>query len=217
MQWRMLDYMPRLAHTYRLNLQSVVLYVGRGAGTDDTGVYHVEGLTGTPVLTWRYRVIRLWQMPAAELLATEPVAPLALVGQTQMTQPEVILSTVVTRIRQVADSELRGRLLTALLALLPEEEMITMVERLLEHEDFVMELPYLRRIREAGREEGREAGREEGRREEGAAMLLRLLRVRFGTLPDDVIALVNAADPETLLHWSERVLSASTLGAVFAE
>jgi predicted transposase YdaD len=161
------------------------------------------------VLTWRYRVIRLWQMPAAELLATEPVAPLALVGQTQMTQPEVILPTVITRIRQVANSELRGRLLTALLALLPEEEMITMVERLLEHEDFVMELPYLRRIREEGREEGR--------REEGVAMLLRLLHVRFGTLPDDVTARVNAADPETLLQWSERVLSASTLDAVFAE
>jgi hypothetical protein len=82
----------------------------------------VEGLDGTPVLSWRYRVIRLWQMPAEELLATEPVAPLALVGQTQIVRPEVILPTVVSRLRHVTDFELRSRLLTALLALLPEEE-----------------------------------------------------------------------------------------------
>ena len=79
-------------------------------------------------------------------------------GQTQIARPEVILPTVVSRLRHVTDFELRSRLFTALLALLPEEEMITMVERLLEHEDLVMELPYLRRIREEGRQEGRQEG-----------------------------------------------------------
>jgi hypothetical protein len=59
MPWRMLDYMPRLASAYHLPLESVVLYIGRGAGADDTGLYHVEGLDGTAVLSWRYRVIRL--------------------------------------------------------------------------------------------------------------------------------------------------------------
>jgi predicted transposase YdaD len=167
----------------------------------------VEGLDGIPVLTWRYRVMRLWQMPAEELLVTEPVAPLALVGQTQIAQPEVILPTVVTRLRHVTDIELRSRLFTALLALLPAEEMITMVERLLEHDDVVMELPYLRRICEEGRQEGRREGE--------AEMLLRQLRIRFGTLPADTVARVHAADPETLLRWSERVLSAATLNEVF--
>ena len=125
MPWRMLDYMPRLAATYRLPLESVVLYLGRGAGADDMGIYHVEGLDGTPVLSWRYRVLRLWQMPANELLATESLAPLVLVGQTQMAQQEV-------------------------------------------------------------------------------------------TLPPDAVARVQGADPETLLHWSERVLMAATLEEVFA-
>jgi predicted transposase YdaD len=216
MPWRMLDYMPRLASTYHLPLESVVLYIGRGAGADDTGLYHVEGLDGTAVLSWRYRVIRLWQMPAEELLAVEPVAPLVLVGQTQIAQPEVILPTVVTRLRHVTDIELRSRLFTALLALLPEEEMITMVERWLEHEDLVMELPYLQRIREEGRQEGHQEGHQEGRREGEAEMLLRLLHIRFGNLPTDTVARVHAAAPETLLHWSERVLTATTLDEVFA-
>ena len=91
-----------------------------------------------------------------------------------------------------------------------------MVERLLEDDDLLMELPYLRRIREEGRQEGRQEGHQEGRREGEAEMLLRLLRLRFGTLPPDAVARVQGADPETLLHWSERVLMAATLEEVFA-
>ena len=47
-------------------------------------------------------------------------------------------------------------------------------------------------------------------------MLLRQLRLRFGPLPTDAVARVQAAAPETLVHWSERVLSAATLEEVFA-
>jgi len=50
MPWRMLEYMPRLAYTYRSGLESVVVYIGRGAGADDTGIHQVNGLEGTPVL-----------------------------------------------------------------------------------------------------------------------------------------------------------------------
>ena len=233
MQWRMLEYMPRLAHIHRLDLESVVMYIGRGAGADDTGLYQVHGLDGTPVLAWRYRVIRLWQMQAEALMAARQVAPLALLGQTHIAQPEVILPAVVTRIRRVADDALRSHILTALLALLPDEEMVSMVERLLEEDEWLLELPYLRRIRAEGHAEGRREGEAEGRREgeaegrregeaegrrEGEAeVLLRQLRLRFGALPEDVTARINTADAETLLHWSERILSASTLDAVFAE
>ncbi len=209
MPWRMLEYMPHLARLYRLDLESVVMYVGRGAGVDDTGIYQVHGLDGTPVLAWRYRVIRLWQMQAETLMAARQIAPLALLGQTQIAQPEVILPAVVTRMRRVADATLRGHLLTAFLALLPDEEMISMVERLLEEDEWLLELPYLRRIRAEGHAEGRREGE--------AEVLLRQLRVRFGALPEDVTARIKAADAETLLRWSERILSASTLDAVFAE
>jgi hypothetical protein len=162
MQWRMLEYMPRLARLHRLDLESVVMYIGRGAGVDDTGIYQVNGFDGTPVLAWRYRVIRLWQMQAEELMAARQVAPLALLGQTQIAQPEATLSAVVTRMRGVADDALRGHLLTAFLALLPDEEMISMVERLLEEDEWLLELPYLRRIRAEGHAEGRREGEAEG-------------------------------------------------------
>ncbi len=209
MSWRMLDYMPRLALAYRREMASMVLYIGRGAGANDHGLYQVYDLDGHPVLAWRYRVIRLWELPAETLLATAQVAPLALVGLMQMADPAMTLTTVVARMRQVADAERRGHLFAALMALLPEEEMMTMVERLLAEEDLLadLDLPYLRRIRTEGRTEGRREGE--------AEMLLRLLQVRFGPLPGEVTTRVTVADAETLLRWSEQVLSAPTLDAVF--
>ena len=210
MRWRMQEYISRLAHTYRLDLESVVVYIGRGAGREDSGVYHVNGLTGQPTLTWRYTVVRLWQLSAETLLAVGRPAVLALVGQTHIAHPEVVLPEVVRRLRQVPDAEQRGRLLTTLLALLENEEVITMVERLLTDDDVLLDLPYLRRLRAQEREEGRQ----EGRRQEAAEILLRQLQRRFGPLPEAVQSRVEAADRATLEQWSDRVVSAPTLEAV---
>ena len=155
MPWRMLEYISRLAETYRLELLSVVFYVGRGAGADDTGHHQVQSPTGSVTLLWQYEVIRLWQMPAEDLLALDSPALLALVGQTQVTQPEVVFPAVVARLRQEPDRERQRQLLTALLALITEEEWIYMVERALELEDELMaESPFLRRIQERARTAG---------------------------------------------------------------
>ena len=147
-----------------------VFYVGEGAGIGDTGRHVIQGPAELAPLMWQYQVVHLWQMPAEDLLALNRPALLALVGQTRLNNPAIVLPAVVARLRQVPDPEARGRLLTALLALLPQEDIVTMVEKLLEDDTLLLDTPYLRRIREAGHQEGREAGREEGRevgREEG--------------------------------------------------
>jgi hypothetical protein len=46
-------------------------------------------------------------------------------------------------------------------------------------------------------------------------VLLRLLTLKFGPVPEAILAQVESADAETLLRWSERVLSADDLEAVF--
>jgi predicted transposase YdaD len=144
---------------------SVVFYVGEGAGVGDTGRHVIRGPAELAPLMWQYQVVHLWQMPAEDLLALDQPALLPLVGQTRLNSPVVVLPAVVARLRQVPDPEARGRLLTALLALLPHEDIVTMVEKLLEDDRLLLDTPYLRRIREAGREEGHEAGREAGREE----------------------------------------------------
>ena len=65
-------------------------------------------------------------------------------------------------------------------------------------------------------EKGREEGIEKGVLTGEAAILRRLLHLRFGPLPawvDDKIGQVQRAQLE---QWSERVLDAATLDAVFA-
>lgn len=48
-------------------------------------------------------------------------------------------------------------------------------------------------------------------------MLLRLLERRFGNVPKTYQTRITAADADTLLLWSERVLFAQRLADVFSE
>lgn len=209
MPWRMLEYMPRLAVTYRLPLWSVVFYVGTGAGVDDTGRHEIQGPAAVAPLAWHYQVVHLWRMPAEDLLALDQPALLALVGQTRLDRPAVVLPAVVARLRQVPDAEVRGRLLTVLLALLPQGEMVTMVEKLLEDERLLLDTPYLRRLREEGREEGLLVGRRRS--------IVDVLTLRFAP-PEATIQQV-AQYVETLTDEAalERLFAAAVRSASLAE
>ena len=59
-----------------------------------------------------------------------------------------------------------------------------------------------------------EQGRQAGRREGEAAMLLRQIDRKFGPPSETVRTRVGSADPETLLRWSDRILTAESLDAV---
>lgn len=84
---------------------------------------------------------------------------------------------------------------------------------------------FLEKGREEGREEGLEEGREEGMRQgmqqgmqRGESRILTAqLRLRFGDLSAAVYQRIETADAETLLRWSERVLTAKTLDEVLAD
>jgi len=65
-----------------------------------------------------------------------------------------------------------------------------------------------------GLEEGLEKGLEKGRQEGEAAMLQRLLTLKFGPPDAGVRQRIATADAATLLRWSERVLTAQRLGEV---
>ena len=59
-------------------------------------------------------------------------------------------------------------------------------------------------------------GIEEGRQEGEAALLLRLLTLKFGP-PDPLIRRrIETADTDTLLRWAERILTASTLDEILS-
>ena len=66
---------------------------------------------------------------------------------------------------------------------------------------------FAQRFTELGHKEGHKQGLQRGE----ARILTALLRLRFGDLPAAVQQRIEAADADTLLRWSERVLTAQTL------
>ena len=70
--------------------------------------------------------------------------------------------------------------------------------------------------RTEGIEKGRTEGRAEGRVEGQSGIVLRLLELRFGALPDAARARVRGASAPELEAWAEAVLVASSLDEVLA-
>ena len=69
---------------------------------------------------------------------------------------------------------------------------------------------------ERGIEQGIEKGIERGRSEGQAGILLRLLELRFGDVPDAVRERVRGASAAELEAWAEAVLVAVSLDEVLA-
>ena len=64
---------------------------------------------------------------------------------------------------------------------------------------------------------GMQKGMQQGRRAEAANMLLLLLRTRFGLVPDELAARVQAAAADVIEMWFERAINAPSLSAVFGD
>ncbi|MFO8003944.1 DUF4351 domain-containing protein, partial [Thioalkalivibrio sp.] len=81
-------------------------------------------------------------------------------------------------------------------------------ERIVYRQRYPEEVAEMTRFAERFMEKGREEGREEGIGQGEARVLLHLLTLKFGSVPESVRSRVESADAETLLRWSEQVLSA---------
>lgn len=196
-----------------IRFHSIVIYVGEGAGRRDNGIYTIFGLNDNLTLQWQYQVIRLWQLEATDLLAQQNPFLAALVGQTHLQEPTQTLTAAVAQIRQVAEPEQKGQLLTALVSLLPDQELVRMVEKLLEQsEELLLDTPYLQRMRQIGWEQGREQGFEEGReegREDGMrrAIIAGIVR-RFNPPASDYLQLVKQLEQIHTVVALEELLTA---------
>jgi len=82
-------------------------------------------------------------------------------------------------------------------------------------------MPYVTSVErlaiQRGRRQGREQGLEQGRLEGKIEGLERLLVKRFGPLDEATRGRLDAATPEQLDRWTDRILDASTVDAVFEE
>jgi hypothetical protein len=66
-------------------------------------------------------------------------------------------------------------------------------------------------------QQGIQQGNEQGLRQGEVRVLASLLQLRFGERPQAARERMASADADTLLRWSERVLTAQTLDEVLAD
>ena len=75
---------------------------------------------------------------------------------------------------------------------------------------------YFQQARDAALQEGEQRGEQRGVQRGEVLVLLRLLRLKFGEVPEEIRQRVEAADADTLLLWSERILTAERVEDVIA-
>jgi predicted transposase YdaD len=170
----------------------------------------------------RVNIIRLWQRPAADVLAAGRIALYpwtALMSATPEQQREAAY-----RLKASGREGLQMQMaLMGTLRYGSKEAFFERIGRMLLTKDILRESPLWQEIeREAeakGRTEGRVEGKAEGEAEGEAKALRRSIRVflmgRFGTLPAWAEQRLDAAGVETLEVWLDRTARATTLDAIF--
>ncbi len=107
------------------------------------------------------------------------------------------------------DAERFGLYLDLVLTSLSEAARATLEAMMLQGYEYQSE--FARRYLAQGRQEGRQEGVEIGQLQGQCAMLIRLAEKRFGSLPPEVRARLEAADLTTTDRWLDRLLTASSL------
>jgi len=97
-----------------------------------------------------------------------------------------------------------------------EEFGIMLAKRVEEWSQQIREETRVEALKE-GEQKGLQKGLQKGRQEGETTLLLRLLERKFGRLDARTRKLVRGADPQRLLSWADRVLTAERLEDVFAE
>lgn len=192
MHLREINYQARIALEYPgLPIVSIVIYIGRGVGSNDTGRHTVPGLDGSPTLAWSYQVFRIWDMNAEDLLQVAQTRPavLPLIGLTRIRDPQVIGPQIAQVIAHIADPMMQQTVLELLFKLIDEKEVYMIVEDALLNDPQFANWPYVERMREI-KDEGIQLGMQQGI-EQGVMRNLRdniieIVRLRFPNSPNIV-------------------------------
>ena len=73
---------------------------------------------------------------------------------------------------------------------------------------------FLKYLIHQGMHQGMQGGMQQGKHQDEAQILLRQPSLRFVEIPADKKRLVESADTESLMRWSERILFANSLDEV---
>lgn len=196
--FRMTDYRLRLYRRFpNHRIHQVVIYLRQ---TNSPKVF--QNRFEIPQLVYTYNVIRLWEVPPAELLSKPGLLPFAVLSQTS--QPVDVLTSVAKQIEVLEDKKVQSNIAatTAILAGLVLDKIV--IKRLL-REEIMKESVMYQEIKSEGKAEGFAEGIEQGRQLE-ANLLIRLLKRRIGSIPKNLNTQVYSLSVEQLENLGEALL-----------
>jgi hypothetical protein len=202
----------------------VVLYNGGARWSAETGLKRLIALPeDSPLWYWqpqaRYHLLDMGMVPGDELARKQTLAAL-LVRLEQRQGPETLLpliDAVIDWFRTHPDYDGLERIFTDLVADAISQAGLRLAVPGELRETRAMFTQQIKLWREEWTAEGMAKGMAKGEHKAQARTLLRLLDRRFGPVPADVRERVEAAEPETLDLWLDRIVDAPTRDAVFEE
>ncbi|MBF0461599.1 MAG: DUF4351 domain-containing protein [Magnetococcales bacterium] len=224
MKWRMLMYYPLIRQRYpgKILLQ-MVLYVGQEE-------WHPRSAIEEENLSFRYTMVDIRSIDCRALLASPVLEENILAILCRMDNQEGVIREILYRISALP-TKARADALTKLVILSRLRKLEIVVKTEAEEMALtfdVMENDVLRPLfmkaqmeseqkgRLDGLRDGLRDGQRDGRREEATTMLLKLLRRKFGQMPEWATTKISSANLELLENWGENILFAQSLEDVFA-
>jgi hypothetical protein len=228
--WQQLVNEKRLLPDGRLPpILPVVLYNGDRRWAAPLALQALVGLPdASPLWQWqpamRYQIVDEGAFPEDDLAGRDALLALLfrLESSPDPEQVVVLADAVLAWFRRHPGFERIRLIFTELLGVIvaPLAPGVRVPEELLEVRNMLAtraeawKQQWLQEGEQKGRQEGEQRGRQEGRQEGEAALLLRQLERRFGTLPGWAQDRIAAADTAALEGWGLRILDADSLEEV---
>lgn len=208
-------YNTLIDHAHDLPVETVLILLRpKALASDLTGRYDRVGVSGNPIRTFHYHVVKVWERPVDFWLnAGIALAPLAMLSDEASGDLDRTLDRLRGRMRDEGVEEpVTGTLLGSsyvLCGLRYDPERIAQMYRRLNM--LMEESTTYQWIVQQGVAKGRNEGRNEGRTEEAKKLLLRQGTRRFGVPSSVSVAALNEiADLNRLEQLADRIFDATS-------
>ena len=211
---RMLRYNVWAGDTYGLPVRSVAFLFRREAGAGVTGRVF-DRHDDHSLLDFRYRVVRLWELPAEPLL-TGPIGTLPLVVLSAADEASLpkLTGRVISRFASEVERVEAGELTYVVKVLLGLRLKSDQAEAIMSgFADLLEQSTTYQAMMRKGEARGEARGRAVGMQD----TILKLGQTRFGPPSDDAVQQIRSADVPQLTRWTDRLLLADSWDGLLSD
>ncbi|WP_414571645.1 Rpn family recombination-promoting nuclease/putative transposase [Nostoc sp. CCY 9925] len=194
LDFRMLDYYTRLKREYWCDIEQVLIFLQPTSSEIVFQTQYVDRKT-----RHEYRVIRLWEEDPTPLLANPPLLPLATLARTD--SPADLLTQVAAAVDMIEETDERQNIsacVQVLAGLRFDKSLITQLFR----EEIMQESVIYQDILQKGLQQGEQRGLQKGE----VAVILRLLKLRFGAIEPEIEQQIRTLSIIQLEELTEALL-----------